>query len=186
CVRESATAALARKPQPRRPDRRLVRSALRRARMPEAEDQALGAPRTRAYMEGRRMDYHYGTKPDEVDDCFRKKRSWSTVKDEILGHYVDCYLKTVQNLQRRIIIVDGFSGPGVFGDDTPGSPLIICKSISQNTKGKVGIGCLFADVRPAHRAALEQNIAAYIKTGMSEPPYSDWSQALARALRNGG
>lgn len=132
------------------------------------------------------MDYHYGSKPDEVDDFFRKKRSWSTVKDEILGHYVDCYLKTVQNLQRRIIIVDGFSGPGVFGDDTPGSPLIICKSISQNTKGKVGIGCLFADVRPAHRAALEQNIAAYIKTGMSEPPYSDWSQALARALQIGG
>lgn len=131
------------------------------------------------------MDYHYGSKPDEVDEFFRKKRSWSTVKDEIVGHYIDCYLKTVQHLQRRIIIVDGFCGPGVFGDDTPGSPLILCKSITQNAKGKVGIGCLFADARPAHRAALERNLASYFKTGVSQPPFSDWSEAMTRALEVG-
>src|SRR5260370_27233505 len=67
--------------------------------------------------EGVEMDYRYGSGPDQVDEFFRTKRSWSKVKDEILGHYIDCYLKTVQHLQRRIIIVDGFAGPGEPIDD---------------------------------------------------------------------
>src|SRR5260370_12884157 len=135
--------------------------------------------------EGVEMDYRYGSGPDQVDEFFRTKRSWSKVKDEILGHYIDCYLKTVQHLQRRIIIVDGFAGPGVFGDDTPGSPLIICKSISDNATGRGGIGCLFADAHPGHRAALERNLALYIKAGVSAAPFSDWSAAVARALELG-
>jgi three-Cys-motif partner protein len=131
------------------------------------------------------VDYRYGSGPDEVDEFFRTKRSWSNVKDEILGHYIDCYLKTVQRLQRRIIIVDGFSGPGIFGDDTPGSPLIICKSISDNAQGRVGIACLFADAHPGHRVALERNLAPYIRAGVSAAPFSDWSAAVARALELG-
>ena len=60
------------------------------------------------------MEYRYGTKVDEVDEFFRKKRPWSVVKDKIVGDYIDCYLKTVQNLLRSILIVDGFSGPDGF------------------------------------------------------------------------
>jgi three-Cys-motif partner protein len=131
------------------------------------------------------VDYRYGSGPDEVDEFFRTKRSWSNVKDEILGHYIDCYLKTVQRLQRRILIVDGFSGPGIFGDDTPGSPLIICKSISDNAQGRVGIACLFADAHPGHRVALERNLAPHIRAGVSAAPFSDWSTAVARALELG-
>jgi len=88
-----------------------------------------------------------------VDEFFRTKRSWSKVKDKIVSDYVDCYLKTVHNLQRPILIVDGFAGPGRFGDDTDSSPLIICNAISKLSKGRVAMRCLFADAHPGHRAA---------------------------------
>lgn len=131
------------------------------------------------------LDYRYGSQSDEIDEFFRGKRSWSKVKDEILGKYIDCYLKTVQHRGRPILIVDGFAGPGIFGDDSHGSPLIVCKTISARDKGRVGIGCLFADAHPGHRAALERNLAPYIASGVAEKPYTDCAEALSRALQVG-
>ena len=131
------------------------------------------------------MDYRYGSGPDEVDAFFKAKKPWSKVKDAIVGNYIRCYPKTVQHLERQILIVDGFSGPGRFGDDTPGSPLIICDSISATDKGRVGIGCLFADTHPGHRAALESALADYIKRGVTKKPYDDCAEALTRALEVG-
>lgn len=131
------------------------------------------------------MEYKYGSQLGEVDGFFRAKRSWSKVKDEILGKYIDCYLKTVQRLERSILIVDGFAGPGVFGDDSHGSPLIICKAISARDQGRVGIGCLFADAHPGHRTALERNLAAYITAGVSARPHTDCAEALTQALQAG-
>jgi len=131
------------------------------------------------------MDYRYGSGSDEVDEFFRAKRSWSKVKDKIVSDYIDCYLKTVHNLQRPILIVDGFAGPGRFGDDTPGSPLIICNAISKWSAGRAGMSCLFADAHPGHRAALKRNLAEYIRRGISELPYAECVQALTRALELG-
>ena len=130
------------------------------------------------------MDYRYGSGPDEVNEFFRAKRSWSNVKDRILGHYINCYLKTVPYLRKRIVIVDGFAGPGVFGDDSAGSPLIICREIEETAKG-YGIKSLFADVHPGHRNALERNLAQYIAAGICEKPLLEWSEALSRALALG-
>jgi len=131
------------------------------------------------------VDYRYGSGPNEVDAFFKAKKPWSKVKDKIVGDYVRCYLKTVQHLERPILIVDGFSGPGRFGDDTPGSPLIICDSISATDKGRVGVGCLFADTHPGHRTALESALADYIKRGVTKKPYNDCAEALTRALEAG-
>lgn len=130
------------------------------------------------------MDYQYGTGPDQVDSFFRTKRSWSRVKDKIVGDYVDCYLKTVPHLQRPILIVDGFAGPGRFGDDTEGSPLIICNAISRRSKAR-GAGCLFADAHPGHRNALESNLRAFIESGVAGAPYPECSEALTKALELG-
>ena len=78
------------------------------------------------------MNYTYGTGATDVNEFFRIKRSWSKVKDKIVNDYIDCYLKTVHSLQRPILIVDGFAGPGRFGDDTAGSPVIICEAIMKS------------------------------------------------------
>ena len=128
----------------------------------------------------------YGTHPDEIQPFFQAKRRWSKVKDKIIGDYVTSYLKIITRRGRPIIIVDAFAGPGRFGDGSAGSPLIICKAIREaTTRADVGIGCLFADVHPAHRRALRENLSEYIRDGIAENPLSTFSEVLTRALQIG-
>ena len=127
------------------------------------------------------MHYKYGPRADEVDPFFEQKKSWSKIKDEIVGKYIDAYLRTVHGLHSPVVIVDAFSGPGIFGDDTLGSPLIICNTIRENLRG-VGIRCLFADIRPAHRDALRKALSKEIAAGLAAEPLADCAMALTKAL----
>ena len=65
---------------------------------------------------------NYGTQAGQIHPFFAVKREWSKVKDEIVGKYIACYLKTIQHRGYPIILVDAFSGPGRFGDGSEGSP----------------------------------------------------------------
>jgi three-Cys-motif partner protein len=128
----------------------------------------------------------YGPGPNQIDEFFKEKRQWSETKDKILGDYIDCYLKTVTGRHQPIIIVDGFAGPGKFGDDTDGSPLIICKAIDRrSSRTDVGIGCVFADNKAVHRQALEILIENYIQKGIASRPLMSFSEALTYALKIG-
>jgi three-Cys-motif partner protein len=131
------------------------------------------------------MNYNYGERADQVHPFFMEKRPWSRVKDKIVGDYITCYLKTIQHRHRPILIVDAFAGPGRFGDNSEGSPLIICNAIDRAPKGGVGIGCLFADAHLQHRTELEACLKDYIRRGVSERPYLDCAEALSRALEIG-
>ena len=131
------------------------------------------------------MNYAYGSGQDEIDPFFKEKRSWSKVKDKIVSDYVSCYLNTVHLLNRNIVLVDAFSGPGQFGDDTDGSPLIICKAINEISKRKgrrVGASCVFSDTRPAHRVALKANLAEFMRAGLCGEPFAECSEAIAHAI----
>ncbi len=122
----------------------------------------------------------YGHGPDQIDPFFAYKREWSKVKDEIVSKYFACYLKTIPKRGRRIVIVDGFSGPGNFGDGNDGSPLTICKAV-RAAHVEVGVTCLFAEAHPVHRTVLAETLQEY--AGIAEPPLPDFPTALARALR---
>lgn len=131
------------------------------------------------------MNYAYGSGQDEIDPFFKEKRSWSKVKDKIVSDYVSCYLNTVHLLNRNIVLVDAFSGPGQFGDGTDGSPLIICKAINEISKRKgrrVGASCVFSDTRPAHRVALKANLAEFMRAGLCGEPFAECSEAIAHAI----
>ena len=128
------------------------------------------------------MDYRYGSGPGEIHPFFQAKRPWSKVKDKIVGDYTVCYLKAVPHLRRPILIVDGFAGPGRFGDGSDGSPLIICKAINSRMGTRASMNCIFADSNPTHRVALIENLAPYIESGMCAAPHEDCAQAVARAL----
>lgn len=70
--------------------------------------------------------------PHKADNSFfLEKRPWSTRKDRILGSYLAAYLPKIAKVGVPVLIVDGFSGPGRFGDGEPGSPLIICQAIKK-------------------------------------------------------
>jgi three-Cys-motif partner protein len=131
------------------------------------------------------VDYEYGSRADQIEEFFRAKRPWSRVKDTILDKYIDAYLRTIQSLGSEILLIDGFAGPGRFGDGSDGSPLIVLNRIAKAPKHKVGMSALFADTRRGHRTALESNIGGYLQTGVAERPLPDCAAAIARALEVG-
>jgi hypothetical protein len=66
------------------------------------------------------VDYDFGSRGEQIDEFFRAKRPWSRVKDTILDKYIDAYLRTIQDRGSEILLIDGFAGPGRFGDDSDG------------------------------------------------------------------
>lgn len=60
------------------------------------------------------------------DDFFADKRPWSVIKDQVLGSYITPYMAKVNKLGKKILLIDGFAGPGVFEDGKAGSPMILC------------------------------------------------------------
>jgi len=69
------------------------------------------------------------------DDFFEGKRPWSIIKDQVLRSYMSPYLAKVKRLGKPIILFDGFAGPGVFDDNTAGSPLIMCQAARDQAPG---------------------------------------------------
>jgi three-Cys-motif partner protein len=103
----------------------------------------------------------------------------------IVRDYIICYLKTVPHLRRHILIVDGFAGPGRFGDGSEGSPLIICHAVNEYVHGRAATSCIFSDTDATHRAALAENLAPYIQSGLCSEPYGSCEEALTQALKLG-
>jgi three-Cys-motif partner protein len=58
---------------------------------------------------------------------FDEKRPWSERKDLILDYYLRPYLAKIGKLGAPILLIDGFAGPGEFGDGAAGSPLIFVR-----------------------------------------------------------
>ncbi|TWT42184.1 hypothetical protein RAS1_33140 [Phycisphaerae bacterium RAS1] len=58
---------------------------------------------------------------------FAFKKPWSRRKDTILAYYLEPYLAKVRRLGRPVLLVDGFAGPGKYGDGETGSPSIMCE-----------------------------------------------------------
>jgi three-Cys-motif partner protein len=68
---------------------------------------------------------------ENVVGFFKNKRPWSKYKDLILDYYLKPYLNKVARLNKPIVVVDCFAGPGKFEDGENGSPLIISKHLQQ-------------------------------------------------------
>jgi spore photoproduct lyase len=67
---------------------------------------------------------------------FRAKRPWSKIKDHVIVNYLVPYLNKVSKLEKKIVLVDAFSGPGIFDDGSKGSPLIICEIAENHVPGQ--------------------------------------------------
>ena len=60
---------------------------------------------------------------------------WSVIKDQVLKNYMSPYLAKVSRLNRPILLIDAYAGPGVFDDGSSGSPLIMCQAAETFAKG---------------------------------------------------
>jgi hypothetical protein len=70
-----------------------------------------------------------------TDDFFTGKRSWSHIKDRVLQSYMTPYLTKVKRLGRKIVLIDGYAGPGIFEDSSAGSPIVICQAAENCVPG---------------------------------------------------
>lgn len=93
---------------------------------------------------------------------FDHKRVWSKRKDQILSYYLDPYLAKIRQRRNPVLLVDGFAGPGKFGDGEIGSPLLMCakaQSALAITGPPIGVLCIESD--PALFSKLEQNLSGF-------------------------
>ena len=98
------------------------------------------------------------------DDFFKKKKSWSEVKDALLGNYLKPYLQKILHTRKAIVYVDCFAGKGVFEDGQPGSPLIALQTMQD---------CLQHTTMSAWRIEpyfIDLNYADDLKTNLKEYP----------------
>lgn len=75
-------------------------------------------------------------------EFFRQKPEWSKYKHLILDYYLKPYLAHVNRLKAPILLVDLFAGPGIYGDGSYGSPIILADAASRYLDRPHGISVL--------------------------------------------
>ncbi len=119
------------------------------------------------------------------DDFFAGKRPWSLIKDEVLQNYMSPYLAKVSRLGRPILLIDGYAGPGVFGDDKPGSPLLMCQAAEKYAKGRYR--AIFINKDENHHKKLKSVIQKHGFSNSAQAVLGDSTrllQTLAKALKD--
>lgn len=84
-------------------------------------------------------------------------------KHEILRRYLEAWLPIMSKANGRLIYIDGFSGPGVYTNGEPGSPIIALKAFLEHSyrqEIKAELIYVFIDEDPKRTAELEKQIEA--------------------------
>ena len=114
-------------------------------------------------------------------EFFKGKRPWSRIKDQILTNYLTPYISKVAKLNKRIVIVDAFAGPGRFDDGSIGSPLIICETAERIAPDKYF--AIFLNSDKDSYENLNTNIKNYIDNNSAKSIYGQ-AEDLLSILRN--
>ncbi len=100
--------------------------------------------------------------PESMEGGFFKgKRPWSKIKDRILGQYMPPYLAKVATIEKPIILIDAFAGPGKFEDGSSGSPLIICQAAEQRVQDSYR--AIFVNSEKVHHEKLSHVLSRFIQ-----------------------
>jgi len=109
------------------------------------------------------------------DDFFKNKKSWSEVKDELLGCYFKPYVQKILHTHKPLVYVDCFAGKGKFDDGQPGSPIIaldIIKNCTEITKmNNTRIETNFIDLN--YSDDLSKNLKDYSNVNILSGKYEE-------------
>lgn len=96
--------------------------------------------------------------PRQRSGFFNSKEAhpWSRVKDRILGSYLVAYLAKVSRLNKKILLVDAFAGPGRTDNGEDGSPLLICRAAADFAQGKYH--AFFVNKNQKHHEQLQETL----------------------------
>jgi three-Cys-motif partner protein len=114
-------------------------------------------------------------------EFFKGKRPWSLIKDRILENYLTPYITKVAKLNKRIIFVDAFAGPGRFDDGSTGSPLLICETAEKIAPNKYFAIFLNSDKDSYQK--LNFNVKKYTDKGSAKSVYGQ-AEDLLSILKN--
>ncbi len=114
---------------------------------------------------------------------FDEKKTWSLMKDKILGWYLKPYITKVKQFNRRVVIVDGFAGCGAYKDGAEGSPLIICRVLEErvaNTNAQaVGI---FIENDADCFAELDKNLKPYEQKRLAKAVFGNFKDIATKVI----
>ena len=121
---------------------------------------------------------------------FDGKKSWSETKDALLGNYLTPFFTKVYKASRDgIVYIDAFAGPGLFDDDTVGSPLIAIDKYLAVSRGRVSkrpIQFVFGEADRKRRESLVSCSAERVKRiGYIKQPIvvSSFREAMERGAK---
>lgn len=114
---------------------------------------------------------------------FDEKRTWSKMKDRIIGWYLIPYITKVKQFNKKIVIVDGFAGTGFYKDGTEGSPIIICKILEEraNSIGAEAVG-IFIEKDPKCFKELEKNLKIYEDKKLAVTLHGDFKELALKII----
>ncbi|MBS6418843.1 MAG: three-Cys-motif partner protein TcmP [Olsenella uli] len=92
------------------------------------------------------------------------KKPWSATKDYLLSYYLSVFFPKVMSVRgRRILYIDGFAGPGEYGDGTHGSPITAIEKAGlafRNARHKQGVSFLFSEASSKRRGTLVECVGS--------------------------
>lgn len=110
-------------------------------------------------------------------EFFTGKRPWSKIKDQIISKYLVPYLNKVSVLNKKVVIVDAFAGPGRFDDGTKGSPLIICETAERIVPNNYL--AIFVNKEKGCHEGLNRNIRSFIDNNSAKSVYGQAKDLLS-------
>src|SRR5665213_744051 len=86
----------------------------------------------------------------------------SVLKHALLGSHLPVFVgKTGRSAAaQRVVVVDGYAGPGRHADGSKGSPLIVA-DIAKRLSATRTLDCVFVEKDATHASALAEVLAAY-------------------------
>ena len=89
----------------------------------------------------------------------------TAAKHELLKHYLGAWFPILASREKRIIFLDGFAGPGIYSDDSPGSPIIALNTLLNHDAFPRCNGCefvfLFVEENQARFERLQTEIRKF-------------------------
>jgi three-Cys-motif partner protein len=106
----------------------------------------------------------------------------SAAKHYLLRRYLQAWLPIMSSWQGRLVLIDGFAGPGIYEDGQPGSPIIMLKAfLDHNARDRIDAQLVYVFIEQDKRraATLESEIAklgklpSNVKVQVIPKPYED-------------
>ena len=131
--------------------------------------------------------------PPRSDDTLWELEAHSRGKHRILRAYMDTSFPIMTKYHRRVVVVNGFAGPGRYLGGEPGSPLVMLDAFEHSYRPHMNseIVYLFIEERADRVAHLQQEIDAYslpanVIVDIAHGQYEDVFGAQLRELQSAG